>query len=199
MLNKYLAAFTVVLLLCQAACNDNRNTQTNTYDPNPDMQNIDLRAYNEQMNKKNIDIILENIREYPAECKLSEFTLKDEYANFVVTKTYMYDNDEYQNIDVDFKPKTNQKENGYNATVSITFYKTQPDNHEAMRNLLDYSAAPQIYPSSLDIGDFAIGGIYNIEFIRGNVSVRVIGFNDIEIDSIARAIDLQIMEILTKT
>ena len=194
--NKYLVAFTFVLLLSQSACNSNWDTKNNDSGVNIDMQNTDLCAFDKQMNKKNIDIILERIEKYPIDCKMSDFTLKDEYANFVAIKTYMYDNNGNQNIDADFRLKTNHKENGYDATISITVYKSQPDNHEAMRNSLDDYAAPHIYPSSLDIGDFAIGGIYHIEFIRGNVSVSVIGFSEVEIDSMARAIDMQIMEIL---
>ena len=196
-LSKYLAVFTVVLLLFQSGCNSSWNTQINTNEVNTDMQNMDLRAISEQLNKKNIDIMLEKIKAYPTDCKLSEFSLKDEYANFVVTKTYIYDEDEYQSIDVDFKQKTNQKQNGYDATASITFYESQSDNHEAMRNSLDDYTAPQVFPSSLSIGDFAIGGIYHIIFIRGNVSVRIIGFNEIEINRIAEAIDIQILKTLT--
>ena len=198
-LSRYLILFTVVLLLFQSGCNSSLNTQINTNEVNTDMQNMDLRAYNEQLNKKNIDILLEKIEEYPTDCKMSEFSLKGEYANFVATKTYIYDEDKYQSIDVDFKLKTNQKENGYDATASITFHESQLDSQEAMRNSLDDYTAPQVFPSSLSIGDFAIGGIYHITFIRGNVSVRIIGFNEIEIDSIAGEIDIQILEIITGT
>jgi len=198
-INKCLVAFTVVLFLSQTACGSNWNTQTNTSEVNIDMQNTDLRAFNEEMNKKNIDIMLERIEEYPRDCKMPDFTLEDEYAGFVPTKTYIYDNNETQNIDVDFRLKTNEKENGYDATISITVFKSQPDSLAAMRNSLDDYSAPQVYPSSLDIGDFAIGGIYQIGFIRGNVSVSVIGFNEVEIDNLARAIDMQIMEILSNT
>ena len=56
-----------------------------------------------------------------------------------------------------------------------------------------------LYRSSLDIGDFAIGSIYRINFIRGNVFVSVTGYDEVEIDVLARVIDTHILEILNAT
>jgi hypothetical protein len=193
---KYLAVLIMVLLLIQSACNDDRNNQANIGEVDIDMQNINLHALNEEVGKKNIDVVLEKIKEYTIDCKISDFTLREEYASFVVTETNKSNEDDHQSITVYCRLQTNKEEDAYDAKVRITFYKSQPDNQDMMRGFLNACAAPEVFPSLLDVGDFAIGDIFSIDFIRGNIFVSVTGYDEAEVGDLAKEIDQQILEII---
>ena len=168
-----------------------------------DVTNIDLRAYNEEKKKTNIDVLLDKVKNYPAICTISDFLVKDEYAGFILTNTNIVDGDTFKKINARYRLKSNNDIDDYDAKVTISFYDSKSANHTVMRNSLDEYTAMKIYPSALDIGDFAIGDSYYLNYIRGNVFVTVIEcpgnhINEIEIDALARAIDTQILEIITK-
>ena len=195
-LRKYSIVFIAGLLLFQSACGINSNTHTNNSEVNTNMQNMNLREIDKETNKMNIDVLLEKIREYPVDCEMSDFELSKEYASFAVTDANIYNEDDFKSITAYFRLQTNQKEDDFDATADITFYESQSDNQEVMRNSLNEYTALEIYPSSLDIGDFAIGDTHYINFIRGNVCISVSGYDEVEIDDLARAIDQQILDIL---
>jgi len=164
------------------------------------MGKINLHEIDKVSNKKNIDIFLEKIPDYPCDCKMFNFNLKENYADFELTKTLIYN--EYNEINVYFRLKNSKKENGNDAHVDIVFWKSKAECHEKMRVFLDGCAAPQVYPSNFKIGDLAIGDIYDIYFIRGNVRIQVEGINEgidkVVIENLAKEIDKQILDILTK-
>ena len=168
-----------------------------------DMTKINLRDYNEEEKKNNIDVLLDQTENYPGVCTTADFLIKDEYAGFRQTSNSTTEYDSHTEINALYRLQTNSNEDDYDADVTISFYNSQSDNHMVMRNSLNDYTAPKIYPSSLGIGDFAIGGKYYINYIRGNVFVTVLEcpqnhINEIEIDALAREIDNQILEILNK-
>ena len=159
---------------------------------------MSLREINAETGIMNIDFMLGEIREYPVVCLMSDFTLKDRYANFIVTEANIYKEDGYINLSVHFRLQTNKINDDYDATVDIEFHRSQPENCAIMRNSINTYAAMEIFSSYLDIGDFAIGDISHLRFIRGNVFVSVTGYNDVDIDDLARVIDLQVLDILNR-
>lgn len=169
-----------------------KQTETDVFDM------INLHDFDEYTGKKNIDLFLEKTPTYPINCHISDFTLKEDSADFIVTEKNIYNEDDYKKIYAHYKLKNIKGENAYDATVSILFYNSRAESHESMRLVLSECADPTIYSSSLKIGDFAIGGIYDIDFIRGNVQVNVKGsyYNGITIEDLAKEIDQQILEIL---
>ena len=209
---KSLVMCILVMILFQTACYgdigikngyDGVNTEMQNYERNAeDITKINLREYNEEK-KKNIDVLLDQVENYPVDCAISDFDIKDEYTNFVLTSVDISDNDDKKAINARYRLKTNKNKDDYNARVTISFYDSISANHEVMRNSLYGYAAPDIYPSDLDIGDFAMGDIYHINYIRGNVFVTVSerpkdNVYEIEIDSLAREIDLQILDIINE-
>ena len=161
-----------------------------------DMRGLNLHGYDEFLNKKNIDLYLEATPLYKRDCIVSDFVLKSRYAEYKRTDAKIYEYDDY--IKIDGYYKKNNSEKNYDAFISIYFCKSRNECHEKMRQIARGYAAPAIYPSLLSIGDFAIGGIYDIEFIRGNVLVtaRRSYYNDIVIEDLAMEIDQQILDLL---
>ena len=178
---------------------DSQNDEINT----ADLTNINLRDYNEEEKKNNIDVLLDQTENYPAICTIADFLIKDEYAGFIQTSDRIIDYDSYTEINARYRLQTNSNEDAYDADVTISFYNSKSDNHMVMRNSLNEYTALKIHPSSLGIGDFAIGDKYYLNYIRGNVFVTVMecpqnNINEIEIGTLAREIDNQILEILNK-
>ncbi|MCL2152944.1 MAG: hypothetical protein FWH57_08310 [Oscillospiraceae bacterium] len=196
---KYSASFITVLLLFQYACGINSNIHINNNEVNTNKQNMNLREIDKETNKINIDVLLDKINAYPNDCGMSDFKLRETYASFAVTDVNTYDEDDYKRIDAYFKLQTNKKKGNYDTTAEIAFYESQSFAQDVMRNSLFTYTAMEVYPSSLDIGDFAIGDAYRIKFIRGNVYVSVTGYDGVEIDVLAGEIDKQILEILNET
>jgi len=163
-----------------------------------DMRGINLHGYDEFLNKKNIDIYLEAAPLYEHHCTYgeSDFILKSRYAEYSRTDINIYKYDDYINVD-GYYIKNNSAHN-YDAFISIYFCESQNKCHDMMREYLRGCAAPAVYPSALSIGDFAIGGIYDINFIRGNVYVSVHGsyYSDVVIENLAMEIDRQILDLL---
>ena len=159
----------------------------------------DLREINAQTGMMNIDFMLAETREYPIDYTMPDFVLEDKYANFVVTEDRVYFDDDYTSIYIKLRLNTNKKDDDYDATVDMYLYNSQEDSRDIMRNSINMYTIPTLYPSYLDIGDFAIGDTDSISFIRGNVFVSVISSIGVEIVDLAEAIDLQILEVLNRS
>jgi hypothetical protein len=197
-LRNYLVALLAVLSLFQSTCFINPNNKEKVNEVDTDMQSVNLYEFDKELNKKNIDVILDKIREYPINCKMSDFSTKEVYADFLVTEVNVYNEDDYDRINAYCRLKTNSKEDDYDVKFNIAFYKSQSENQDRMRNSLNEYTAMEVYPSSLNIGDFAIGD-NNIEYIRGNVFVSVTGYDEVVTEFLAREIDQQILDIITIT
>jgi hypothetical protein len=192
----------VIMGLILTACDSSQDIQ-NKSEADINMENINLislREFNEEMNMSNMDALLSAIRDYPIECRKFGFVFRDEYDNFVITEMIMNDEDEDEDkgFTAYYRLKNNKKEDDYDAIIDIAFYKTKLDNHEVMRNSLNEYAAMEVFTSALSIGDLAIGNSTGVNFIRGNVFVTVIGYEEVEIDGLAREIDQQILDILNE-
>ena len=163
------------------------------------MERIDLRQYDKASNKQNIDILLEQTPEYSVNCAMADFIPKKKYAGFNLTK--IIPSAEREHIRAWYRLENNKNEDDYDARFNMTFYQSREKNHEHMRNFVEWEiSAPSAYLSNLKIGDFALGDTYSIDFIRGNVSVRVMGSHKakVEIGGLATEIDRQISDILTQ-
>jgi len=162
---------------------------------------IDLHGFDEAAGKKNIDLLLEKVPTYRSDCKASDFTFKGRYANFILTEINKYD--DHDMICAYYRLKTNTNEDDYDANVTVIIYESQAASLKAMSDSTETYAAPEIYPSSLKVGDFAIGDEYYINYIRGNVYVNVMEcphdeVNEVSIIDLAKEIDFQILEIINR-
>ena len=169
---------------------------------NVSLYNLDVRVFDEETNKYVIDIFLAKIPKHPYMCIMSDFELRESYANFVATYIDIVNENR---MSVRFRLKTNEREDDVDVWMSIQFHESLLESHEAMRHfaLRTFTAPiPHVFASRLDIGDFAIdnqNGQRFVLFVRGNVSVDVMtnGFRDINIIELSREIDQQILEIIT--
>ena len=160
-------------------------------------EKISLRDEDKASNKQNIDILLEQTPEYPVNCAMVNFTPRQKHAGFELTE--ITPSPEYNIISTWYKLESNKKkERGNNATVDLRFFQSRDESHESMRYSLNNRNVWLVHPSDLKIGDFAIGDIYEIEFIRGNVWVNVRGYDGIRIEDLALEIDRHILDILDK-
>jgi len=184
----------MIVSLSLLSCTNSRIEKAERFEEE-DMILINLRGFDETLRKQNIDVFLERIPAYLNDCKISEFTLKKQYADFIQTETKIFDEDDYKKISAYYRKENNSKEDDYDANISIWFYESREDSHRSMRDLLNDNTAPIVNQSAFKVGDFAIGDIFTIDFIRGNVNIRIKGY-DVEIDKLAREIDQQILEII---
>ena len=163
-------------------------------------EKINLRHYDKATNKQNIDIFLEQTPEYPVNCTMADFIPRQKYAGFELTEIL---HPEYNSIRVWYSLESNKKKMRENdATVKLTFFQSRAESHEFMRRSLN-NRNMTVYVSDLKIGDFDIGNIYNVDFIRGNMGVNVSGRylgkqSSIRIGDLALEIDRHILDILER-
>jgi len=166
------------------------------YHDNEVVQNINLRGFDKESGKPNIDILLENLSNYSKDCGMADFELKDVYAvEFKLTEKDVF----RDTLTVRYRLESNTKQVGYDAYICIIFAGTQKEAREMMRNSLFGYTALKIYLSDFEVGDVAIGDVYYLSFIRGNLFINMHGYNyEIDISGIAKEIDQQILEIITE-
>jgi hypothetical protein len=145
--------------------------------------------------KMYIDTFLEKAPDYPFICNELNFIFKKKYAHFELTRTRVFLNHNTVHIEGWFKISSNKRKEGIDVSVQLYFYETKKEALEYMRNSLDTYSAPSVYQSSIVIGDFAIGDVSNISFVRGNVVVHVIGHFVVS-EKLSREIDEQILNII---
>ena len=158
------------------------------------MNNINLKAFNEEMNMTNLDVLLNNIPLYSNLVSMSDLKLQEGYANFTITDVEII-NANYMIVQLELK--TGTREDSEYASMNVYFWNSQEENFESTRRwVFEMMASPFVYRSDLDVGDFALGDIYRIDFMRGNVGIAVTGRDRTEIIGIAEEIDRQILSLL---
>ena len=192
MTKKFLICIMLLLLITPPpACDEDIMTNIDLYD-------IDVRIFDERLDKYVIDMFLARIPEYPYICTMADFELRESYANFVVTNV---DAINEHRMNVRFRLTANEREGDPDVDIFMIFHESRHDSHDAMRKFALTSAAPipRIFASQLGIGDFAIYDQGLARFIRGNVDVIIIvsGTGSIDIIPLAEEIDQQILEIIT--
>jgi len=155
-----------------------------------------LKGFDESTGKQNIQLMLDDILDYPNCCEA--FVLATRYSDFEFVKATQYDEDP-AGYDAFYKLDGNSYEGDFDANITIMIAKTAQEAHVAITNYVNSATSMQIYPASLDgiiVGDLAVGNKEKLTFIRGNVYVQVIGY-EVSIVNLAQEIDQQILDIVS--
>ncbi|MCL2151784.1 MAG: hypothetical protein FWH57_02315 [Oscillospiraceae bacterium] len=159
-------------------------------------QNSDnLKGIDKSSGKKNVEVILDNVCDYPRACK--QFIYADEYADFKLVEQGINDTIASAN----YRHKENPNLGDYDAYVNIYLYETKQQAHATVLNYLEFCASDTVLPISttgINVGDLGIGSSDSLVFIRGNVFVEINGYDNISIVNLAQEIDSQILKIITE-
>jgi len=211
MTNKALFVFLVVFLLAntQSSCksrvttfegqisNGSTASTVNTIEENESMSRVNLRDMDENENKRIIDVLLDKVVGYPHNCTQNDFVFKESINGFVLVSTRDSEQPNYYSISAYYRLEGNDA--GPNdAMAKIYFCGSKEDSHDMIKDHLDGYTMMEVYESYLKVGDLSLGGIYRVDFVRGNVYMFVEGKHDVEIDVLAKDLDLQILDILNK-
>ena len=159
-----------------------------------------LRKYSEELGMRHIDVLLNQIPLYSNTISWSDFIgsgyfrIGQEYAGFGVVDIGIWAEISPARVTVKFVPMDGADVNAI-IHVEFDFSDSQLENMDAMGFMLNAMAAPQIFASKSDVGDFRYS---ERNFIRGNVHVwinRGRGL-DVDITDLAMAIDQQILSML---
>lgn len=159
--------------------------------------NNNLKGFDELAGKQNIQLLLDEVPDYPNNCR--EFVLEKKYSDFELVGVL-----EYEDIAVytaTYKLNSNSTQGALNARVRVTIAQTANAAHEIITNFVNNSASMKISSSSIAgifIGDLAVGDQNRLTFVRGNIYVDIIGYEGTSITDLAAEIDRQILEIITK-
>ena len=178
--------------------NENNKILDKVNEGDLDMSLVNLRDIDENENKRIVDVLLEKLTDYPHLCTQKNFSFKKSISNFVLVST---DDNEISGITSTtayYRLKNNPDEEDYNAVIYIYFCATKEESHNMIKDYLDSYTMIEVYASDLEVGDFALGGIYRVDFVRGNIYIAIEGYDDVEIDELAKEIDLQILQIINK-
>ena len=165
------------------------------------MMAIDLRATdeneneNENENKRIVDVLLDNVKDYPKICNSDDFIFETEVAEYVLLSAQYNNTSSEHYFTAQYRLKDNSV--GTDSVVSLTFCSTKEDCHKIIKNFLDGYSMDEVYASYLEVGDLALGGSNRVDFVRGNVYISVEGLHDLEIDTLAKEIDQQILKIIS--
>ena len=158
---------------------------------NPD----NLQGIDKSSGKKNAELILDNIRDYPRKCE--QFSFFDEYADFMLVEQSVYNSV----ASAYYRHKENHILGDYDAHVTIYICESKQEAHKLVLNYLELCASDTVLPIStkgIHVGDLGIGSSDSLVFIRGNVFVDIIGYDRISIVSLAQEIDSQILKAITE-
>ena len=158
---------------------------------NPD----NLKGIDKLSGKKNIEMVLANVCDYPKKCE--QFIFLEKYADFELVEQSTSD----IIANAYYRHKNNPILGDEDASVSIYIYETRDLAHKLLINSLDSYASDTVLPISttgICVGDLGIGSPESLVFIRGNVFVDINGYDNISIVSMAQEIDSQILKIITE-
>jgi len=141
-------------------------------------------------------VLLENVVDYPNICKKEEFVFNKNIAGFVFVSESDYEHSGIHSKTAYYRLKNNTAEDGYDAMIEMFFCDSKAESHEMIKSFIDDYTMIEVYASNLKVGDLALGGIYRVDFVRGNIYMFVESYDDVAIDSLAKEIDLQILEII---
>ena len=187
----------------RSALNENENdySERSTYsgligEESENMSMINLRGIDKRENKRIVDVLLEGVVDYPYVCTQKDFVFRKNIGDFILVSTGedeisgTYDTTAY------YRLKNNTDEEDYDAVIDIFFCGSKEESHRRIKEYLDSYSMIEVYASNLDVGDFALGGIYRVDFVRGNIYIYVEGYDGVEIGALAKEIDLQILDII---
>ena len=178
--------------------NDRTETIDKTNEGDMGMGLVNLRDIDERTNKKVVDIILEEVNDYPHQCTRKNFIFKESISEFVLVSTSDNDTSDTSGTVAYYRLKDNPDKEDYNAVIYMYFCETKEESHMMIKDYLDSYTMMEVSSSDLEVGDFALGGIYRVDFVRGNIYIFVSGYDDVEIDKLAQEIDRQILEIIDR-
>lgn|GEM_PF-2925411 len=178
-----------IMLADDALLGENRETK--------DMNNTDLRAFDEKENKMVIDVILDMVEEYPKNCMPSDFSFDTEMDEFILAFTQESEINGNPCLRAYYRLKNNTLTEDYNARVNLIFCVSKESSHKFIKNFVDGYTMVEVFASKIEVGDLALGGAKRVDFVRGNVSAYVEGYDGVEIEGLAKAVDLQILEIIS--
>ena len=162
-----------------------------------DMNNTNLRAFDEIENKMVIDVILDKVEEYPRICMPDVFSFDTEMDEFILVSTQ--DSEIYGNpcLSAYYRLKNNTLPDAYNAKVNLIFCATQEGSCKFIKDFLDGYTMVEVFAANIEVGDLALGGARRVDFVRGNVAAYVEGYDGVEIAGLAKAVDMRILEIIS--
>ena len=176
--------------------NGNIDSADKASEGDANMSLVNLRDIDESNNKRIVDVLLEEVTDYPYLCTRKNFAFMKSISDFILVST---DDNEVSGISgatAYYRLKNNPDKDDYNAVVYIYFCGTKEESHTMVKDYLDSYTMPEVYAADLEVGDFALGGIYRVDFVRGNIYIFVEGYDDVEIDELAKEIDIQILKII---
>ena len=160
---------------------------TSFYDIKYDENN--LKGYDRDTGRSNIDIVFEKIEYYPKNC--TEFVFKERVGDFLFVSEEILSNEINAYYQKDSVPREQ-----FDVRIVVKLYDTQEKALQSFKEKLEYSSALFVRQSTIEIGDLALGGEEYFMFIRGNVYAEFIGNKDISVIILAKEIDQQILAML---
>jgi hypothetical protein len=201
-MKKKLSIILLLIIAIVSGCNiiESTNEYTITHeggnDPMPlSTEKIDLKQYDETTEKCGIDTIFEEIKNYPK--NMEEFLFKDTYSNFQLASSGV----DAAGIYAYYTMAINEDDESSDVEIRMYIEKIQTDAMAHLKEFIFTTTVMSLYPSTakgIDVGDLAIGDMKRLTYIRGNVYVDIIGSKDVHIVDLAKGIDQQILETISK-
>ena len=156
----------------------------------------DLRSIAPETNKTYAQMLIDEIPEYQI---VKKFLLASEYApdySLIETKTEPESTELYTDSThaIYISSSTQEK-----IDVYVLYFPSVKSAQDEWIRSLDMYAIPDLPPADADgiiVGDVAVGIEDSLNFIRGNIGIRIRGVNGNSVVDVAKEIDAQIIKAL---
>ena len=147
---------------------------------------IDLKGFDTERNKFNIDLLLEKIATYPN--NINDFTFQESYSDFFLESNGSDEGGLYAYYSLN----NVAYERSYDARIELLIFETQVDSKQYLRDYVLLRTSSMSVFSSFAFGDLSVG----YTFIRGNVCVHIYSSDDVDVTDLANRIDSQLLYLL---